>query len=133
MLKVYEKVKLIGDKENEAFKKAANILEKFKVMYEIGKIPDEHSINIEFTYFDEPVIEKNELMIYCPLLLKEDDKAEAALNILNHSHHGLWVGLNRGDNAALAAIEILSIYGRYDKELTAYREEMKKKVLEQKK
>ena len=40
--------------------------------------------------------------------LKDDDKAEAALNLLNHSIHGLWVGLNNSKNAAIAAIEILN-------------------------
>jgi len=130
MLKVYDNVKLIGDKDNDAFRKAVDVLKKFNIRHEIGKIADDHSINIELTYFDEPIAEKDKLVMYCPLLLRQDDKAEAALNILKHSYHGLWVGLNRGDNAALAAIEILSIYGRHDQQIMAYREEMKKKVLE---
>ena len=65
------------------------------------------------------------LCIYCPLLLPEDDKAEAAINFLQHTNHGLWVGLNRGDNAALAAIEILNIDGKYTSKLNEYRAKWK--------
>lgn len=129
-LNVLEKVRLIVDDEgHKAVKKAKEMLDKFKVKYEVADKIDKDSINIEFVYFDEPVEKKDELVIYCPLVSEEDDKAEAAINLLKHSDHGLWVGLNRGDNAGIAAIEILSINGKYDKQLKEYKEEMRKKVL----
>ena len=39
---------------------------------------------------------------------------------------GVWVGLNRGENAALAAIEVLG----FREKMTEYRAEMAKKVIE---
>ena len=69
-------------------------------------------------------------MIYCPLLDKKDDVAESALNFLKHSNHGLWVGVNNGTNAAIAAVEILNFDNEYEEELIRYREEIGKKVLE---
>ena len=53
--------------------------------------------------------------------MEDDDKAEAAINLLKHSTHGLWVGLNNGKNAALAAIEILNKDGKYNKKLLEFR------------
>ena len=70
------------------------------------------------------------MAIYCPLLDKDDDVAESALNFLKHTNHGLWVGLNNGTNAAIAAVEILNIDNEYEELLTTYRREMGKKVLD---
>ncbi|MFH2028610.1 MAG: AIR carboxylase family protein [Nanoarchaeota archaeon] len=114
MLRNYDSVTLIGPKSNEAVTKAISIFNEFGIKYKFADKPDKYGINIEFTFFDEPVEETDELVIYVPLMIKKDDKAEAALNILKHSNHGLWVGLNRGDNAALAAIEIMNLNGKYE-------------------
>src|SRR3989338_2796688 len=123
MLKKYEIVNLIGDRSNKALLEAENILKEFDVDFKHSDEADKNAVNLEFVYFDEPIEKKDELVIYCPLLLEEDMKAEAALNLLNHSSHGLWVGLNNGTNAALAAIEILNIDNSYENKLTAYRRE----------
>ncbi len=125
MLKKYNGVNIIADEKTKAVEKAITILKDFGVDYKESSQPDSGRINLEFVYFDEPIEQKDELCIYCPLLLEEDDKAEAALNLLKHSTHGLWVGLNRGDNAALAAIEILGISGKYTDKLNAYRAKWK--------
>lgn len=127
MAKKYETVTIIGDKSNGSVKKALQILEEFDVLYKFSDKPDNADINIEFNYFDEPIEKKDELVIYCPLLLEKDDRAEAALNILKHSSHGLWVGLNNGKNAALAAVEILNINGGFGDKLNKFREELKRK------
>lgn len=129
MMRKYEGVTIIGDKKNDAVKKAIDILKQFGVVYTFAEKPNKNTLNIEFTYFDEPIEEKNELVIYCPLIDKDDDVAEAALNFLNHTNHGLWVGLNNGTNAAIAAVEILNIDNEYEELLTTYRREMGKKVL----
>ncbi|MBI4452483.1 AIR carboxylase family protein [Candidatus Woesearchaeota archaeon] len=123
-------VTLIGDNNNDAVKKAVDILNQFNVPYNFSGKPSKDNVNIKFTYFDEPIEEKDELVIYCPLLDKDDDVAESALNFLKHTTHGLWVGLNNGTNAAIAAVEILNIDNEYEELLTAYRREMGKKVLE---
>ena len=62
--------------------------------------------------------------------MEKDDKAEAALNFLKHTSHGLWVGINNGVNAAVAAIEIMNVDNEYEEQLLTYRAEMGKKVLE---
>ena len=130
MMKKFEGVTIIGDKENDAVKKAVDILKQFDVPFSFSDKPNKNTINIKFTYFDEPVEEKDELVIYCPLIDKDDDVAEAALNFLKHTNHGLWVGLNNGTNAVIAAIEILNIDNEYEELLTTYRRELGKKVLE---
>lgn len=130
MLKKYEIVTIIGDKSNASLNEATNILKKFQVNYKFSTAPNAKSINIEFTYFDEKIEAKDELVIYCPLLLEKDDKASAALNLLKHASHGLWVGINNGTNAALAAIEIMNIDNEHEEKLIAYRREIGKKVLE---
>ena len=130
MLKKYENVTLIGDKNNNAVEKSVDILKKFKVAHVFDDKPNPNSVNIEFTYFDEPIEKKDELVIYCPLLLEKDDKAEAALNLLKHTNHGLWVGANNGVNAAVAAIEIMNIDNEYKEMLASYRKEIGEKVLE---
>jgi 5-(carboxyamino)imidazole ribonucleotide mutase len=130
ILKNPKKVVLIGDKNNNAFKKAEEILRQFGVNHARSMQTADNAINIEFVYFDEPVEKKEQLVIYCPLLLENDDKAEASLNLLKHSDHGLWVGLNNGTNAALAAIEILNIDNSYEQKLADYRREIRDKVRE---
>ncbi|MBI2653097.1 AIR carboxylase family protein [Candidatus Woesearchaeota archaeon] len=130
MLKKYKTVTIIGDKNNDAVKKAVETLKKFNIVPIFGDKPNSKTINIEFTYFDEPIEKNDELVIYCPLLLEKDDKAEAALNLLKHTNHGLWVGLNNGINAAIATVEIMNIDNEYEELLTHYRIEMGKKVLD---
>lgn len=130
MLRKYESVTIIGNRENDTVKKAVETLKKFDVAYIFDNKPNPNAINVEFTYFDEPVEKKGELVIYCPLLMEKDDKAEAALNFLKHTNHGLWVGLNNGANAAVAAVEIMNIDNEYEEKLIAYRREIGKKILE---
>ncbi|MBW2977148.1 AIR carboxylase family protein [Candidatus Woesearchaeota archaeon] len=130
ILKNPKKVVLIGDKGNKAFRKAEEILRQFGVNHAHSTQTAENAINIDFVYFDEPIEKKEQLVIYCPLLMENDDKAEASLNLLKHSDHGLWVGLNNGTNAALAAIEILNIDNSYEQKLINYRREIGDKVRE---
>ncbi len=130
MMKKYESVTIIGDKNNDAVKKAIETLNKFNIVPIFDKKPNPKSVNIEFTYFDEPIEKKEELVIYCPLLLEKDDKAEAALNFLKHTNHGMWIGINNGINAAVAAVEIMNIDNEYEEMLLTYRREMRKKVLD---
>ena len=130
MLKKQEKVVLVGDKNSHAFKKAEEILREFGVNHSHSEQIIDNAVNIQFVYFDEPIEKKEQLVIYCPLLLEDDDKAEASLNLLKHSDHGLWVGLNNGTNAALAAIEILNIDNSFEQKLVNYRGQIGKKVRE---
>ncbi len=130
IMKKYESVTLIGDKNNDAVKKAVETFKMFNAPYVFDDHPNPNTVNIKFTYFDEPVEKKGELIIYCPLLLQKDDKAVAALNFLKHTNHGLWVGINNGINAAIASIEIMNIDNSYEEQLISYRRDMAKKVFD---
>lgn len=128
ILKNPEKAVLVGDKHDKAFKKAEEILKQFGVNHSHSSQVIDNAININFVYFDEPIEKKEQFVIYCPLVPETDENAEAALNLLKHSSHGLWVGLNNGANAALAAIEILNVNNSYEQKLIAYRSEISNKV-----
>ncbi len=128
LLKPQTSINLISEMPNDALKKAEKIFAEFDIPVKKSDSVDDNSINIEFVSLDEPIPEKQALVIYCPVLLKDDDKAEAALNVLKHSNHGLWVGLNNGKNAALAAIEILNVNDKYTLKLNQYREELRNRV-----
>ena len=130
ILKKPGKVILIGDKNNDAFRQTEEMLRQFKVNHAHSTQIANNAININFVYFDEPIEKKDQLVIYCPLLMENDDKAEASLNLLKHSDHGLWVGLNNGTNAALAVIEMLNIDNSYEEKLISYRKEIGDKVRE---
>ena len=130
ILKALKKVVLVGDKNGKAFKKAEEILREFGVNHSHSEQIIGNVVNIQFVYFDESIEKKDQLIIYCPLLMDNDDKAEASLNLLKHSDHGLWVGLNNGTNAALAAIEILNVDNSFEQKLVSYRKEIGDKVRE---
>jgi len=43
---------------------------------------------------------------------------------------GIWVGVGRAENAAIAAVEILNFSGDYTKKLNEYRGEMRQKIID---
>jgi 5-(carboxyamino)imidazole ribonucleotide mutase len=130
LLKPHISINLISEIPNEAMGKAEKIFAEFDIPIKKSESVENDAINIEFVTLDEAVPEKDALVIYCPILMKDDDKAEAALNVLKHSNHGLWVGLNNGKNAALAAIEMLNFDDKYTLKLNEYRNKLKYKVKE---
>jgi 5-(carboxyamino)imidazole ribonucleotide mutase len=130
MLKTYNKVHIFGDEGNAALKKAIAALKEFNVEYEINPEFESNSLNIRFVALDEKAEESNDLIIYVPLLDKYDDTAEAAINILQNSRNGLWVGLNRGENAALAAIQIMNLSHKYTEKLEGHRKKSAEKIKE---
>lgn len=121
ILKKYNSVNLIGNKNEKAVTSAAEILTRMNIPYKYSTEPSETSVNIEFVYFDEPIPKKDQLVIFCPLMIREDNTAESALNLLKHSSHGLWVGLNNGVNAAIAAAQIMNVNNLYEQALTEFR------------
>ncbi len=125
----YVEINLVSETHNRALEKAKSLLEEFDIKYRESESVEKDAVNIEFVSLDESVPEKDPLVIYCPVMDEGDIKAEAALNVLRHTTHGLWVGLNNGVNAALAAIEILNSNGAYEKQLYEYRKKIKDKVI----
>ena len=71
ILKKYEKVVLVGDKNTKAFKKAEEIFKKFNINHAHSTQISDDAINISFVYFNEE-IEKKEQLIF--ELMKEESK-----------------------------------------------------------
>jgi 5-(carboxyamino)imidazole ribonucleotide mutase len=128
MIKGLKKIVLIGDNNERAYKKAEDTLKELEIIHTHSTQIIDDAINIVFTKFDEPVGKNENLIIYCPILPNEEDKPEAALNLLKHSNHGLWVGLNNGVNAAVAAVEILGLTENCEQKLIDYRKKLGDKV-----
>lgn len=125
MLKKYKSVNLIGDVKNSRVEKAVKMLEKFNVHFHFSKQADKKDININFTDLNiKTRIKDNNLTINVPLL--EQGTVIDSMKLLELMRNGLWVGINRSENAALAAIEILGL----KEKLINYRKEMAKKVME---
>ncbi len=128
MLKQFNAVTIIGDvrdKNNEKVIKAIEVLNKFEVPYEFSQEVSEKNINLHFGEF---AMEKG-LTINIPLI--DSSKIENATKLLHLMQNGLWVGLGRGENAAIAAVEILNLDGTYTQKLNNYRLEMKNKIIEE--
>jgi 5-(carboxyamino)imidazole ribonucleotide mutase len=123
MLKQHEGVTITGETGHERAKKAIEILEKFKVPHETGVEASEKNINIHLGN----AAEERGLTINVPLI--DTSKPANALQLMQMMKSGLWVGVGRAENAALAAVEILNLDGRYTKALNDYRAEMRGKII----
>ena len=124
MLEQHDGVTITGEIKNGIVKKAIEILEKFNVHY---VIEDELSVKNANVHFGN-VAAKKALTINIPLL--DITKAENSLQLMHMMKNGLWIGVGRVENAALAAVEILNLNGKYTKALNEYRREMREKIIE---
>lgn len=112
-----DKVAVVG--EGKAAEKAVKTLEELGIAFEMGDIAED-AVNIVFTELGKAVDERKELIIYCPV---GEARAEEAVDAMNAARHGLWVGANNGENAAVSAAEILG------KDLREYRKKIAEKVI----
>ncbi len=111
------------NKSRKAVDKAVEMLKQFGIPYSCSDTTVKGAINLCFVDIDEKqVAATNELTIYCPT--SEKETAADAEKLLPLTKKGVWVGLNRGENAAVAAAEIMKLSGK----LTEYRWDMKRKV-----
>lgn len=118
---------------SNAIEKAKKILNSFNVSHAVMTGTEEkntQTVYIEFVKLseDKPPERNGKTIIYVPVS-KESDINDA-LTAMKLANHGLWVGLNRGENAALAAIEMINTAGKHTDALREYRDEMRMKVLE---
>ena len=68
------------------------------------------------------------IAINVPLL--EKDSAEDVQKLLLKTKKGLWVGLNRFENAGIAAVQLLGIHNeKFLKELAEHRKKGSEKVI----
>jgi 5-(carboxyamino)imidazole ribonucleotide mutase len=126
MLSLPKQVFLVGDKNTNAYKKAESLLEDFGVMTHHAQQPQEGGINVVFAQLDG--VKVKGVSIHCPVVEEKDEKAENALRLRSMARDGLWVGVNNGTNAAIAAVEILNMDGSYEEKLLRYRKEQADKV-----
>lgn len=124
----YQQVTIAGNKNDARVQKCKELLEQFKVNAIISDSMDEHSLNIQFVELDDTVYG----MEYATINVPVQDAATAAdaVKLLQQTKQGMWVGLNRAENAALAAIQILNKDGKYSKQLLEFREKARQKVLD---
>ena len=115
----------VRNKNQKAVDKATEILKQFSIPYSSTDKTSADAINICFVDINEKeaAADKN-LTIYCPTTEKEN--AMDAVKLLQLTRKGAWVGFNRGENAAVAAAEIMKLSSK----LTEYRWDMRRKVEE---
>lgn len=119
------KVNLISvkNKSQKAMEKAVEALKQFGIPYSCTDKTASDAINICLIDINEKEATAGKNMtIYCPTTEKET--AADAEKLLGLTKKGVWVGLNRGENAAVAAAEIMKLSGK----LTEYRWDMRRKV-----
>ena len=76
----------------------------------------------------EMVFNDDAIVINVPV--KEGSNEEDALLVFRMARKGYWVGLNRAENAAIAAVQLINLKGKYNAKLNAYRKKIAKKVLD---
>ncbi|MBI2142944.1 AIR carboxylase family protein [Candidatus Woesearchaeota archaeon] len=115
----------MNNKNAKAADKAAETLKTFGIPYGCSDKLEGDAINIVFVDINEKEAAADHgLTIYCPTTEKET--AADAAKLLQLTKKGVWVGLNRGENAAVAAAEIM----RMNDKLAEYRWDMRRKVEE---
>ncbi len=104
--------------------KAADMLRKLGIKYEFSYSMTDDPLIIRFVELDEiaQTQKKKGICIYCPVALKTSSKDSLKLLEIKN---GLWVGINRAENAAIAAAQILGSQG-----IQEIRKEFARQVLE---
>jgi 5-(carboxyamino)imidazole ribonucleotide mutase len=116
-----KKINLVGN-HSKAYEKAEATLKQLGIKYEKGSSMRNDALNISFVELDKKTQSSDALTIFCPVAEKET--ATDALKLMRLTEKGAWVGLNRGENAALAAAQILGL----TKQILEYRWDLKRKV-----
>ncbi len=144
ILEPKEKISIVKFSNNPEIEKRANsaaefLSKEFSIKAEISNFSDlagaEKSLNSKTIYLNfiplpsaGEVEPKNSLFINVPIA--NPNNAEMAIELLGKAKKCLWVGLNRAENAAVAAVEILNLHKNYSKQLKAYREKLRKAVID---
>lgn len=137
ILKAPRKIKIVKRNNNpellKRLQKAEETLKALCVPFETieEQAYDSDSVFIDFFEMDsttQQVSETGALVIFVPLLAK--NSAVEAIPMLETTMNGLWVGIGRAENAAIAAAEIIGISEKkLSERLSAQRKEMREKVL----
>ena len=126
-------VTIIRDQETKAVQNCIELLKQFDILYDFSDVIKEGTITINFVQLGRAVQEHG-LVINVPTLRSnkyDEEESNGEISDLSgfreQTKQGLWVGLNRGENAAIAAAEII---GR-NEYLYQLREEMKRKSIDE--
>ncbi len=115
---------VVGGPANKYVEKAEAILKELGVSYQLSNACRAGCMNIQFVPLGEKTAEQDRMIIYVPIA--DETNPEDALKLLEMTQHGLWVGVNRADNAAIAAAQLQGNIAQVE----AYREKIAAKVLE---
>jgi 5-(carboxyamino)imidazole ribonucleotide mutase len=96
-----EKVAVVG--AGKTAEKARAMLDDLGIGYEMGDVAAD-AVNIVVVPAGAKVEKRDELIVYCP---QGEPTAADAVLAMKAAAHGLWVGVNRGENAAIAVAQIL--------------------------
>lgn len=118
IFKKWDKVNVVGDKDNKRVQKCLDVLKNFSIDHELN---GEDGLQIRFYNLDTGV--PAEEAINVPL--KDNSTAEDVQTFLEKSKGSFNVGLNRGDNAALFAVQLIK-----PDDLEDYRKKAAEKVIE---
>lgn len=131
----FEKIVLVETQNTNpaVFAKAKEALNQLGVPFEKTSdysFSDKKSVYVAFVDLhaleELPLTDSTVIVVPVKISNTADD---AKLFFATAKHH-LFVGVNRGENAALAAAQLVSLKGKYDKKILAYRKGQAKKVLE---
>lgn len=128
LTKAYQHVQLITDDEGEkSVEKAKEIFKLFEIPVTMGQFHPE-AINLHFfsLHSSVPLLKNVGLVINIPY---GKSTANDALTLLAKMKSGFWMGLGRGENAALCTIQLLNRTGSYTQALVKFRKAQKDKVL----
>jgi 5-(carboxyamino)imidazole ribonucleotide mutase len=125
----YDKVNMVGDKDDKRVQQCVKILNIFNINFDYSNEINSNALNICFSDLDRGHAGywANALVIRVPLL--KYSRVADINRIKKITANGIWVGLNRVENAALAAIQILNKNKKYDEQLLQYRKELEKRIM----
>ncbi|MBN2422845.1 AIR carboxylase family protein [Candidatus Woesearchaeota archaeon] len=128
-----DKVIIVENKEidSEKIKKIQDLFSEFGVKNKLTKEFDENAVNLNFVNLNkisELIFDDDLLIVNVPVL--DNSAAADSLKLMEVTKKGLWVGLNRYENAAIACIEIMNYDNRFTGKLKEKRDEMKRKIRE---
>lgn len=136
MLEEYNSVRIIIDDEklqskfSDKINVCENVLREYCIPFEtvVAEDFDTDKINIHFVDVEKSYVVTNALVITVPLS-KDFNNMELARTMIENIGSSLWVGLNRSENAAIGAAQIIAINNKkIEKILLDKREENKKKI-----
>lgn len=130
----FEKIVVVENPETDLslIRKAEEVFEKLGVKYEKSGSPVSfHKKNIYLVFCP---LEKLSTLPFTDATLvvvptKPKTSKEDALVFFGNAKRHLFVGVNRAENAALGAVQLLNFSGKFDKKIIAYRKEQAKKVI----